>query len=206
MPVSQKQGSNAKGDSEGFRENRQREIIEVSVRLFAKSGFHGVGIDAIGQAAGMTGPGVYSHFRNKDEILVRIFATALSTMCASAGRIMALPDNLERLRELVRFHLDFVLRDLNLSHVYVTERRNLPSAAWPAIRELQRDYISAWTTSINQVRPNLSVEHGRTLAESMIGMVNSLAFYRPWLSESGRRAFVEDIIMAAIMNARGSAE
>ena len=57
---------------------RDREILKAAARLFARRGFHAVGVDEIGEAAGVTGPAIYRHFGSKDEILGALFETASS--------------------------------------------------------------------------------------------------------------------------------
>ncbi|HEY2790801.1 MAG TPA: helix-turn-helix domain-containing protein, partial [Micromonosporaceae bacterium] len=38
------------------RRTRRDEILDIAVELFAKRGYHGVSMDDIGAAAGVTGP------------------------------------------------------------------------------------------------------------------------------------------------------
>ena len=189
---------------EGRRELRQQQIVELAIGLFADCGYHGVGVDLIGQKAGMSGPAIYSYFSGKGEILTCIFDTAVQKLCQGAEQAMSNGDSLDRMKQLVRFHLSFVLADLRLSSVYVTERRNLPANTWPAIRAMQRTYIDHWMRAIGDIRPDLSAAHSRMLAESMIGMVNSLAFYRTSLPKASRRAFLQEIIMTAVTSANGT--
>ncbi len=63
-------------EANGNRVTRRDEILRVAAQLFAERGFHGVRVDDIGAAAGITGPGIYRHFDSKDailgEMLVRI--------------------------------------------------------------------------------------------------------------------------------------
>ena len=45
---------------------RREEILDAAARLFAERGYHGVSIDDIGAAVGMSGPGFYRHFAGKE--------------------------------------------------------------------------------------------------------------------------------------------
>jgi AcrR family transcriptional regulator len=47
------------------RSRKQRAILGAASELFAARGFAAVGIDDIGVAARMTGPGVYRYFPGK---------------------------------------------------------------------------------------------------------------------------------------------
>ncbi|MBC8994507.1 helix-turn-helix transcriptional regulator, partial [Micromonospora chalcea] len=52
------------------RRSRRDEILEIAVGLFAARGYHGVSMDDIGAAAGVTGPALYHHFAGKEAMLV----------------------------------------------------------------------------------------------------------------------------------------
>src|SRR3981189_3893858 len=51
------------------RRSRGEEILEIAVGLFAARGYHGVSMDDIGAAAGVTGPALYHHFAGKEAML-----------------------------------------------------------------------------------------------------------------------------------------
>src|SRR2546421_230925 len=51
------------------RRSRRDEILEIAVGLFASRGYHGVSMDDIGAAAGVTGPALYHHFAGKEAML-----------------------------------------------------------------------------------------------------------------------------------------
>ncbi|WP_279580144.1 TetR/AcrR family transcriptional regulator [Fodinicola feengrottensis] len=49
--------------------SRKEQILEIALELFATRGYHGVGMDDIGSAAGVTGPALYHHFAGKEAML-----------------------------------------------------------------------------------------------------------------------------------------
>lgn len=51
---------------------RRAQLLSSAARLFRRHGFHGVGIDDIGAAAGVSGPAVYRHFPGKQALLAAI--------------------------------------------------------------------------------------------------------------------------------------
>ena len=51
---------------------RREQILKEAARLFAERGFHGVGVDEIGAAVGISGPGLYRHFAGKDAMLAEL--------------------------------------------------------------------------------------------------------------------------------------
>src|SRR5262249_42746727 len=56
---------------------RDVKILEAAAKLFQERGFGAVGVDEIGERAGVTGPAIYRHFRGKEDILASLFDQAL---------------------------------------------------------------------------------------------------------------------------------
>ena len=52
----------------------------------AERGFHGVGVDEIGAAVGISGPGLYRHFAGKDAMLAELLA-GISERLLDGGRL-----------------------------------------------------------------------------------------------------------------------
>ncbi|HLK43031.1 MAG TPA: helix-turn-helix domain-containing protein, partial [Thermoleophilia bacterium] len=44
---------------------RRRQLLEVALEVFARQGFHGTSMDEVAEAAGVTKPVLYQHFRSK---------------------------------------------------------------------------------------------------------------------------------------------
>lgn len=59
---------------------RDERILEAAEMLFFERGFDGVGVDEIGQAAGVSGSAIYRHFQGKNEILATLFDRAIDAL------------------------------------------------------------------------------------------------------------------------------
>ena len=68
---------------------RREQLLEAAAVLFAERGYHAVGIDDIGAAAGISGPGVYRHFAGKQALLAALCERALHRMLGGAQGISA---------------------------------------------------------------------------------------------------------------------
>src|SRR6058998_3763722 len=96
---------------------RQQRILDAAAELFFERGFAAVGVDEIGQRAGVTGPAIYRHFSGKDEILATLFDDAIDRLVdATAGEF---DDPREELDALVRGHARFVLGERKLAGVKI---------------------------------------------------------------------------------------
>ncbi|TRW42949.1 TetR/AcrR family transcriptional regulator [Georgenia yuyongxinii] len=63
---------------------RREQILDAAADLFARKGFHGVPIDEIGAAVGITGPALYRHFAGKEAILAEMLVGISEQLLAGA--------------------------------------------------------------------------------------------------------------------------
>src|SRR6188474_1422190 len=68
---------------------RREQILKEAARLFAERGFHGVGVDEIGAAVGISGPGLYRHFPGKDAMLAELLVGISGQLLTGARRRLA---------------------------------------------------------------------------------------------------------------------
>src|ERR1700733_9448601 len=84
---------------------RREEILAAAAALFARRGFHGVTIDDIGAAVGMSGPGLYRHFSNKEAVLAEMLVGISERLLAEGSRrVVAAPDAAGALDALLDWH------------------------------------------------------------------------------------------------------
>ena len=84
---------------------RREAILDAAIELFRQRGFHSVGIDEVGTAAGISGPGVYRHFASKGALLVALFDSITERMLIAAEEIQKADcPPVEMLDRLVAFH------------------------------------------------------------------------------------------------------
>ena len=126
---------------------RREQILKEAARLFAERGFHGVGVDEIGAAVGISGPGLYRHFAGKDamlaELLVGISGQLLTGGEAAAWRRpTAAPEAV--LDSLIEGHIDFALDDRPLITLHDRELDRLRDSDRKLVRQLQRQYVELW--------------------------------------------------------------
>jgi TetR/AcrR family transcriptional repressor of nem operon len=67
-------------------QNRER-ILDEAARLFREKGVQGVGVDALGEAAGLTHGSLYSQFGSKDRLLAEAVGHAFSRFGEKFGAI-----------------------------------------------------------------------------------------------------------------------
>jgi AcrR family transcriptional regulator len=154
------------------REGREREILDAATRLFHASGFDRVGVDDIGQLAGITGPAIYRYFSGKDEILAALFDSAMDRLLLLCGHV---PDDpFAALEHLVTAHVEFAVRDSELLSVYAREERSLTEPWRRRLNRRQREHLDRWYSVLAQCFPDRATIEHQAAAHAAIGMIHSV--------------------------------
>ena len=177
--------------------SRREKILDAAVALFRTQGFHGAGIDDIGAAAGISGPGVYRHFENKHALLVAMSERVVERLLAHNERVAKEEGNpMRALERLVRTHTSFVFSSRELITVYVIEERNLPGPDRDRVNKKQREYVNGWVNFLAQLAPDGEESQLKAVAIAVIGMINAAGHPD---SEDQNRSVVEQMAMASLM-------
>ena len=160
------------------RRTRRDEILEIAMGLFASRGYHGVSMDDIGAAAGVTGPALYHHFAGKEAMLVAALAPVSEGLLEGGrARVAAHPGEPKAaLESLVEFHVAFALANPAVIAVHLHELDRLPEESRRQIRRLQRLYVEVWVDVLTALRPELTAPEARVLAHAAFGLMNSTPF------------------------------
>jgi AcrR family transcriptional regulator len=168
---------------------RQEQILREAAQLFARRGFHGVSIVELGAAVGISGPALYRHFPSKEALLARMLI-GISEQLLSGGKELAARIGAPRelLAALVRFQLDFSLREPELITVQDRDLANLPAEDRRRVRALQRAYVEIWVDALVRLHPNLAAEAARVAAHGVFGLLNSTPHSVPAAGDDRQRA------------------
>lgn len=180
------------------RRRRKDEILEVALNLFAVRGYHGVSMDDIGTAAGVTGPALYHHFAGKEAMLsAALVPVSEGLRDGGLKRLQAHTNPAERLEALVRFHVAFALSRPAVIRLHFGELDRLPEESRHTVRRLQREYVEQWVTVLRQLRSDLDIEGARLRVQAVFGLLNST----PFLPSSADRTEVADVLRRLALSA-----
>jgi AcrR family transcriptional regulator len=153
---------------------RREEILSAAAALFARRGFHGVSIDDIGSAVGMSGPGIYRHFPGKEAVLSQMLLDISQRLLDEGSRrVVAAADAHSGLDALLRAHISFALSQPDLITVQSRELANVPEPARRQIRRLQRLYAEEWVTVLSEMSPQAAQASLRAAVHATFGLLNS---------------------------------
>jgi len=170
-------GASGAGHSGAGRQgngSRREQILAAAAQLFAQRGFHGISIDDIGAAVGISGPALYRHFPGKEAVLAEmLLSISQQLLDEGSRRAVAAPDATAALDGLIDWHIDFALNQPALITVQDRELGNVPDAARRRIRRLQRLYTEEWVTVLSELFPDASQTRLRSAAHAAFGLLNS---------------------------------
>ena len=154
--------------------SRREQILAEAATLFARHGFHGVSIDGIGAAVGVSGPALYRHFPSKEGLLAEMLV-GISEHLLAGGRDRAAThdDPVALLDALIEFHTDFALHQPELITVQDRDLANLPGTARRRVRELQRAYVEIWVDALGRADLAPDPATARVGAHAAFGLMNS---------------------------------
>lgn len=160
------------------------EILRTSARLFREQGYDATSMNDISAALKLSKGGLYHHFRSKDEILFHIMNHAMEiTESRVLAPVRGILDPEERLRELIKLHIQLVLRarDREIT-VILHENHPLPPGLRKRVNARKKEYIhfvEQLILEVQRARKSKSVTH-RAAAFALLGMINWIyQWYRP---------------------------
>ncbi len=92
--------------------DRREQLLDVAVPLFAEHGYHGLSMEQLADAAGVSKPVLYQHFPSKRALFLALVHDAVDRL---RGRVTAAlegtNDNRARVEGAIRGYFDFVADD-----------------------------------------------------------------------------------------------
>jgi TetR/AcrR family transcriptional regulator, fatty acid metabolism regulator protein len=108
----------------GARADKSNAILRAAIEVFARSGHLNAKMAEVARTAGVADGTVYLYFKNKDDLLVSIFNTAMDVFIAQAREeLAAIDDPREQLKHFAWMHLASLEQDRDLAIVFQIELR-----------------------------------------------------------------------------------
>ena len=167
----------------------RQEILRTAARLFQQRGYDATSMNDVAAALKLSKGGLYHHFQSKDEILFEIMNHAMEiTQERVLGPVRSIADPEERLRSLIRRHMEVVLspRDREIT-VMLHENHPLPPALRKRINQRKKEYVHFVENLIADVQKESQRTRGskanvspRAAAFALLGMINWIyQWYKP---------------------------
>lgn len=181
------------------RMTRREQLVAAGARLFADRGFHGVTIEELGTAVGISGPGVYKHFASKDAVLAEMLVGISDHLLSQGRREVAQATTSDvALDRLLAFHTDFALNCADLIRVQDRDLANLSAGEARRVRSLQRSYVELWVEVLTRRDHSLTEQEARTKAHAVFGLLNSTPHSAAARDAEGAGATLQRMAHAAL--------
>jgi TetR/AcrR family transcriptional regulator, cholesterol catabolism regulator len=163
----------------------RQEILRTAARLFQQRGYDATSMNDVAGALKLSKGGLYHHFQGKDEILFEIMNHAMEiTEERVLGPVRGIADPEERLRALIRRHMEVVLspQDREIT-VMLHENHPLPPGLRKRINSRKKEYVHFVEDLIAQVQRGRHARGAvspRAAAFALLGMINWIyQWYKP---------------------------
>ncbi len=133
------------------REGKFQQILDAAIEAIAESGFHQCQVSKIARLAGVADGTIYLYFKNKEEILIRVFQERMGDFIIEVRRELSLGKTTgARLRTIVRTHFSYMEQNRSLAIVTQLELRQPNPRVRTAINAPIMDYFSLIEEVIQQ--------------------------------------------------------
>jgi TetR/AcrR family transcriptional regulator, fatty acid metabolism regulator protein len=162
---------------------KRERILDAAVKVFAAEGFYNAKVAQIAHEAGVADGTIYLYFKSKDDLLISLFEDRMEGINANLrAALEASTNSAEKLRAVVRLHLDLIEQNRHMAEVICVELRQsskfIKEYANPKFGEFLR--LIAGAISDGQKSGELRADlDPPVIARAMFGALDELAL--AWL-------------------------
>ncbi|MDQ0379364.1 TetR/AcrR family transcriptional regulator [Amycolatopsis thermophila] len=177
------------------RPDRRNQLAALAAELFRARGYHGVGINDIAAAAGITGPAVYRHFADKQAILAYVLLGGVQEMeDATAAALSSLrrPDGAQ-VERLLRGIAEASVERRDVAALWRWEGKHLTPEDQREIGRRSTALLTSWAKELMNLRPDLEPDDAELLCWAAMSVFGSVSVHRTAVA---RKRFAE--LLAAL--------
>ncbi|OLT45265.1 TetR family transcriptional regulator [Saccharomonospora sp. CUA-673] len=180
--------------------DRKTQLAAVAAELLRARGYHGVGINDIAAAAGITGPALYRHFKDKQAILAHVLSAGVAELEAAtdAALTSAQDPTPEQVRLLLGELAAKSVERRDVAALWRWEGRHLDADTQRDLRERSTAILSAWTKVLLRVRPELSPEDAELLCWACLSVFGSVSVHRTSVPKRRFEQLLVDIALRVL--------
>jgi AcrR family transcriptional regulator len=131
-------------------------------------------VDAIGERAGVTGPAVYRHFVNKQELLLELLEMAVAKALGD-GDSEATGDADERLSTMVRNIVVHALAERALIGLLYAVHDRGADTDRQKLGRIRATVVERWSQALRAARPELPADKAATYVQAAMSIVAGIA-------------------------------
>lgn len=158
------------------RGSRRELLLKVAADLFLEHPFDSVTVEMLCAKAGISAPGLYRHFQNKQALLIAVVEDPIGALQEFARK--AAEDETDphtALMAMVDFHIRSVLQGPPTPLIFLKNEHSLPESDRRRIRRSMNLYAEEWISVVSTLRTDLSDPAVRLLTQTVFSMLNAAA-------------------------------
>ena len=156
------------------RDERRLRILDAAAELFHVHGYAMTSVDAIGARAGVTGPAVYRHFLNKQELLLELLEMAVAKALGD-GASEAVGDPEARLAAMVHNIVVHALAERALIGLLYAVHDRGDDTDRQKLGRIRATVVERWTHALRAARPELPSHEAETYVQAAMSVVAGIA-------------------------------
>jgi AcrR family transcriptional regulator len=176
--------------------DRKAQLAGLAAELFRARGFHGVGINDIAAAAGITGPALYRHFADKQAVLSYVVLAGIDDMERATTETLADVDL--PVRAQVKALLDTLAAQAverrEIAALWRWEGRHLPREERREIRRRSGAVLAAWSKALLALRPELTPDDAELLCWAGLSVFGSVSVHH---TSVAKKRFAQILVQLA---------
>ncbi|MFW0153600.1 TetR/AcrR family transcriptional regulator [Mycobacterium sp. smrl_JER01] len=158
------------------RGSRRELLLKVAAELFIEHPFDSVTVEMLCARAGISAPGLYRHFQNKQALLIAVVEDPIESLHEFARKAAeSQTDPHAALMAMVDFHIRSVLEGPPTPLIFLKNEHSFPEADRRRIRRSMNRYAEEWISVVTTLRPDLSDPAARLLTQTVFSMLNAAA-------------------------------
>ncbi|GAB2993134.1 TetR/AcrR family transcriptional regulator [Amycolatopsis acidiphila] len=170
--------------------DRKNQLATIAAELFRARGYHGVGINDIAAAAGITGPALYRHFADKQAVLAYVLLSGvrdMETETTAALSTMGRPSG-EQVDQLLAAIASASVERREVAALWRWEGKHLSPADQREIGRRSSAILTAWAKVLLEVRPELAAADAELLCWAALSVFGSVSVHHTTVA---KRRFVQ---------------
>ncbi|NKQ58099.1 TetR/AcrR family transcriptional regulator [Amycolatopsis sp. K13G38] len=175
--------------------DRKTQLAQVAAELFRARGYHGVGINDIAAAAGLTGPALYRHFADKQSVLSYVLLSAVRDMEAETSNALSAlePPSGEQVGQLLSRIASTSVERRDVAALWRWEGRNLSPEDQREIGKRSSTLLTTWAKVLLDVRPDLPGADAELLCWATLSVFGSVSVHHTTVAKRRFERLLVDI-------------
>lgn len=152
---------------------RREQILDVSVQVFARNGFHSTSMNDVAEAAGVTKPVLYQHFNSKQDLYLALLEEAGNRLRNAVAKAVSVAANGKEQTELgFKAYFRWVADDHDAFLLLFGSRASRDEESTTTIRRITAETAHAIAPLI---AADIDDEHRRRLAQGLVGLAEGVS-------------------------------